>query len=202
MTHDDYDRAREYINILARRLIFSRFYSCFFVSLIVACITEVLWVLLPHGGGVGQIPTDTAFVAIEAYVTVGLALELLLRGILQHKTFWLFCSECANVLDCVVVALSILSNILTFTGHQTETGMVLSEILITGRVIFRLMRLGALTKSFRRQQAAATHTLEVDMRGIESPSTQGLNASWEGVDEPTDMLLDQATQWQPPEEEV
>ena len=70
-----YEDKGEYIDILARRLAFSRFYTCFFISVIVAGIVEVLWVL-SSDGGVGQLPKDTSFVVVETYVTVGLALEL------------------------------------------------------------------------------------------------------------------------------
>ena len=152
----------EYVQILAKRVLYSRAYTCFYLSMIGAGVIEVCWILAPSaGGGFGQLPTHPAFTAVETYVTIGLVCELTMRAILSGPAA--FCSLPANVFDTVVAAVSVASSLLIAAGMETPAELLVAEILVTGRVLFRLSRLLAITKSFQRQQQAAYRKLEINL---------------------------------------
>ena len=140
----------EYFDILAKRVLHSRTYAGFYLSLVGAGLVEVAWILLPQGG-VGQLPRHFVFTIVESYVTVGLVLELALRAALQRRGFW---HRLSNTFDMVVAAVSILSTLLFVAGVETRSEALFADLLVTGRVFFRLLRLVAITKSFRRQHAS------------------------------------------------
>ncbi len=50
-----------------------------------------------------------------------------------------------------VAAVSVLSSLLLAFGLETQSEMLLAEALVIGRVLFRLLRLVSLAKSFRQQ---------------------------------------------------
>jgi hypothetical protein len=178
----------EYVDIIARRVRFSRLFAGFYISVIVASLIEVVWVLTPHGG-VGRLPDSALFVFVETYVTVGLVLELLLRAILQRAHF---CSDRGNILDTVVVAISVTTSLIVASGNETETEILLTELVIAGRVAFRLLRLLTLTKSFHRQQAATA--LDVSLDSPDASARSGSpesGRSWEQPASPNERTLSQ-----------
>jgi hypothetical protein len=77
--------AREYANILAKRLVYSRTHTCLCSSMIGAATIEIAWIIAPQAGGVGHLPDHPLFMVIEAYVTVGLVCEILLRFALSKR---------------------------------------------------------------------------------------------------------------------
>lgn len=152
------------MQILAKRLLYSRAYTCFYLSMITAGVVEVGWIILAptaSAEGVSQLPTHPAFTAVETYVTLGLLCELSMRAMLFGMKS--FCSLPANLFDSAVVAISVGSSVLIALGLETSAELIVTEILVTGRVLFRLSRLLAITKSFRRQQHAASRKLEINL---------------------------------------
>ena len=98
----------EYVDILARRVVFSRTHTLLCTSVILAGVVEVLWILLPTpSSSVGRLPDHWLFGAVETYVTIGLLGELLLRLALQRRGFW---RNRANLFDASVVGISLLSS--------------------------------------------------------------------------------------------
>lgn len=153
----------EYVDILAKRVLYSRAYTGFYVTLIGAGLVEVVWILSPDGGGVGHLPHHGAFTVVESYVTVGLILELALRAALQRRLFW---SQFANLFDLFVVIVSVFTTVLAVAGAETRSEALLADLLVTGRVFFRLFRLMTITKSFKRQQATSDQKLKVEFDDV------------------------------------
>ena len=157
----------EYVDILAKRVLYSRAYTGFYVTLIGAGLVEVVWIMSPDGGGVGHLPDHGAFTVVESYVTVGLILELALRAVLQRRLFW---TQVANLFDLFVVLVSVFTTVLAWAGAETRSEALVADLLVTGRVFFRLFRLLAITKSYRRQQATSDQKLKVEFDdGADSP---------------------------------
>ena len=151
----------EYIDILAKRVLYSRAYTIFYVSLICSGVAEVAWILLPTAGGVGILPQHGLFTVVESYVTAGLVLELALHATLQRRSFWL---TLGNYLDAAVATVSVVSTISLVVGVETRSEALFADILVITRVVFRLLRLLTITKRFKRQQLAADRKLEVEVR--------------------------------------
>lgn len=104
------------------------------------------------------------FTAIESYVTAGLIIELILRA--AHAGARKFCSVKTNVFDGLVAAVSVASSFLIAEGLETPTELILAEIIVIGRILFRLSRLLAISKSFQRQQQAIHHKLEINLSEV------------------------------------
>ena len=153
----------EYIDILARRVLYSRAYTVFYASLICAGVAEVAWILLPTSGGVGVLPTHGAFTMVECYVTVGLVLEMALHAALQRRAFW---RKPENYFDALVASVSIASTVSLVSGVETRGEALVADLLVTSRVVFRLLRLLSITKSFQRQQGAADRKLDIEFDDI------------------------------------
>lgn len=136
----------------------------------VACVLEVGWSLLPHGG-VGSLPYNPLFLCIELYVTVGLVGELLLRLALQRGDF---CHRRANWVDTAIALVSIVSGALFIAGLETSTEMFFTEVIVIARVAFRLLRCWALTKTFHQQQQAFDRNLDIVM-GVNDDLLTGAN---------------------------
>jgi hypothetical protein len=153
----------EYIDILAKRVLYSRAYTVFYASLICAGVAEVAWILLPTSGGVGMLPKHGAFTMVECYVTVGLVLEIALHAALQRRAFW---RKPENYFDALVASVSIASTVSLVSGVETRGEALAADLLVTGRVVFRLLRLLSITKSFQRQQGAADRKLDIEFDDI------------------------------------
>jgi len=150
----------EYVDILAKRVVFSRAFVCLSSSILVAGVIEVLWIVLPIRSGYGRVPNHWLFLVVEGYVTIGLIVEILLRAVLEKREF---CSKWSNVFDVAVVAGSVASSVLYAAGLETEAEMLLGTIIVMVRVMLRLLRLLAGARGFRQQQQAAEKDLEVRM---------------------------------------
>ena len=153
----------EYIDILAKRVLYSRAYTVFYASLICAGVAEVAWILLPTSGGIGVLPKHGAFTTVECYVTVGLVLEMALHAALQRHAFW---RKLENYFDALVAAVSIVSTVSLVSGVETRGEALFADLLVTSRVVFRLLRLLSITKSFQRQQGAADRKLDIEFDDI------------------------------------
>ena len=153
----------EYVDILAKRVLTSRAYTGFYVTLICAGLVEVVWILSPDGGGVGHLPHHGAFTVVESYVTVGLILELALRAALQKRLFW---TQVANLFDLFVVLVSVFTTVLAVIDAETRSEALFADLLVTSRVFFRLFRLMAVSKSFMRQQATTDQKLKVEFDDV------------------------------------
>ena len=134
---------------------------------------QVAWIILPGpSSGFGQLPDSVAFTAVETYVTIGLVCELLLRAV--HSGVRSFCRVKANMFDSVVAAVSVLSSVLIAAGLETPAELLVAEFLVIGRILFRLSRLLAISKSFQRQQQAAYRKLDInlgDTHDLSQPSS-------------------------------
>ena len=159
---DEDDRRIEYADILAKRVIFSRAHAVLCASMLVAGVVEVLWIFheLRTSTGERQLPEHFAFAVLETYVTIGLVGEILLRVILQRKDF---CLKWTNIVDVSVAALSVISSALFAAGLETPAEMLLGSIIITARIVFRLVRLISVSKGWRQHQLAADRSLDVSM---------------------------------------
>ena len=121
----------EYVETLAKRVIYSRAYTAFYVSVIVAGCVEVAWIFCC---GVGQLPQSSLFAVIESYVTLGLLTEVGMRAALLRRHF---CLQVANVVDSLVAATSVATSALMALGLETRAEFLIAEVLVTGRVCFR-----------------------------------------------------------------
>ena len=159
-TTDVHQNRSEYADILAKRVVFSRGHTILCTSMLIAGCVEVLWILLPMGSGVGSLPDHPLFLLVESYVTLGLLCEILLRLVLQRGSF---CKRWSNVFDVSVAAISVVSSALFAAGLETPAEMLLGTIIVTARIVFRLLRLVSLSRGFRQQQYAADRKLDVCM---------------------------------------
>ena len=160
--------AREYANILAIRLVHSRVHALLCGTVLCAGIVEVIWILHPDGG-VGQLPTHGLFVAVESYVTLGLVMELALRGGVQRADF---CQRRSNWLDLAVAFISVLSLVLSAVGLETPAEHAFAEMLILGRVTFRLLRLAVVTRGLVRQRRTSdSRKLDIVLDDMHSPNS-------------------------------
>ena len=154
--------ASEYVDILAKRVAFSRTNALLCGTLIAAGVAEVLWiVLLAVTGRPGQLPDHWLFVLIETYVTLGLLAEIALRLALERSAFF---RQLSNIFDISVALLSVLASTLYAIGRETPVEMAISELIVTLRVVFRLFRLLSVTKGFKRHHQAADRKLEIEIR--------------------------------------
>ena len=150
----------EYADILAKRVVFSRAHVACTSSILFAGVVEVLWILLPINSGVAQLPDHPLFTLVEGYVTAGLVSEIVLRAILEGRRE--FCQKWSNVLDVGVAAVSLFTALLWAAGLESDGEVLLTEIIVTARVVFRLLRLLSLSRGFRQHQASAdSRKLEV-----------------------------------------
>lgn len=179
--HTSYVSYNERIETITKRLLYSNTYQALVASLTIAALVETYWLLSPtHGTGAGQPPPhDTTYLVVETYVTLGLTLDLAARLYLQKCDFF---RSPANVLDAAIAAASLLTSLLLALGAQLPSEMFVAELLVAGRVLFRLLRLIAITRSFRRQHAAAGRKLEVvwDEDDVEAPAVGIPGGSSEG----------------------
>ena len=95
----------EYLQTVASRVLYSRSCGAFYLSLLVASLTEIIWMLHPWVGHCCHLsyPRSPVFFAVEAYLSIGLFCETVLRLLWQRKRFW---SDRGNVFDAVVSVLS------------------------------------------------------------------------------------------------
>ena len=163
--HDEYeedDRRIEYADILAKRVIFSRAHAVLCASMLVAGVVEVLWIFheLHSSTGERHLPEHVVFTVLETYVTIGLVGEIVLRLILQRQDF---CLKWSNIVDVAVAAVSVISSALFAAGLETPAEMLLGTIIITARIVFRLIRLISVSKGWRQHQIAADKSLDISM---------------------------------------
>jgi len=155
----------EYIHAIASRVLYSRTCGAFYVSLLVASITEVVWILHPWlwSKPAGQYPRiryprSRLFFAVETYLTVGLAGETTLRMLWQRARFW---GQCGNVFDAVVSALSVLSFVL-YVDRVAQSLEVVVLLVMVSWIGLRLARLLAVARSLHARQRSASQNLDVD----------------------------------------
>ena len=161
--HGDESAYDEYVDIVAKRVLYSRAHTCVCSTMIIAGTIEVAWTLLPHSG-VGHLPHHPFFVFVEVYVTLGLLGELALRAALQRKDF---CRRRVNLIDGTVALISVLSLVLYAAGLETPSEMLFAEVVVFARVAFRFLRCWSLTKNFKRQQQVADRQLDIVLGDVE-----------------------------------
>ena len=162
LDEDEDDQRIEYADILAKRVVYSHAHALVCASMLVAGVVEVLWILglLTVSTGASHLPDHPLFALLEIYVTLGLVGDILLRLVLQRRDF---CRQCANIVDVGVASVSIVSLVLFEAGLETPTEMLLGTIIVTGRIVFRLARLIAVSKGWRQHQRAADRKLDVQL---------------------------------------
>jgi len=173
----DYGTAAEYVDILAKRVAFSRVHVLLCSSILVAGVIEVLWILLPIRSAAVSVPHHPLFKLVEGYVTVGLVGEIALRVVLEKREF---CQKWSNVFDVVIAASSVTSVALFAAGLETEAEMLVGTIIVTARVVFRLLRLLSLGRGFQRHQHTADcKHLEVRMTDADDDAFDGTSSTGE-----------------------
>lgn len=95
----------EYLQTVASRVLYSSSCGAFYLSLLVASLTEIIWMLHPWIGHCCHLsyPKSKVFFAVEAYLSIGLFGETALRLIWQRRRFW---SDGGNIFDAAVSVLS------------------------------------------------------------------------------------------------
>ena len=78
----------EYLQTVASRVLYSRSCGAFYLSLLVASLTEIIWMLHPWVGHCCHlVPEVAGLLAVEAYLSIGLFCETVLRLLWQRKRF-------------------------------------------------------------------------------------------------------------------
>ena len=152
----------EYVEILARRILFSRLHSTLCATVLGASVIEVLWIVLPSSAsGWGHMPNHWLFFIVESYVTLGLMGEIALRVALERRAFF---DKRSNIFDTIVAVVSVIVSLLYTAGLETAMEFAAAEALVTLRIVFRLLRLLSLTKGFKRHRQAADRKMELEVK--------------------------------------
>ena len=142
----------EKAQILASRIIHSQgiCMPIFHVSLLAASVTEIVWIMHPWAEeGCCRIsyPTSPLALAVEAYLTLGLLGETLLRMAWLRAAFW---AAWGNVVDCTVSGLSLLSfllllllalSLLSFVLYVRQTSQDLELVVLVLMICWLLLRI-------------------------------------------------------------
>uniref|UniRef100_A0A7S4C244 Ion transport domain-containing protein n=1 Tax=Chrysotila carterae TaxID=13221 RepID=A0A7S4C244_CHRCT len=152
----------EYIQTIASRVLYSRSCGAFYISLLIASLTEIIWILHPWMSAANccqlAYPRSRVFFLVETYLTVGLAGETTLRILWLRGRFW---QQCGNVFDAAVSALSLLSFILYVDDLSQDL-----EIVVLGLmgcwIALRLLRLLTVAKNLHSQRRQAAQALDVN----------------------------------------
>lgn len=132
---------RDYAQVWASRVMYSRSCGFFYASLLAASITEIIWILHPwidtrHCCHV-EYPQSPLFFFVEAYLTVGLVAETSVRFLWQRDDFW---ASPGNVFDAGVCGLSVLSFLLYLRRSAQDVEVVVLVLMLTW-LILRIARL-------------------------------------------------------------
>ena len=138
----------EKAQILASRIIHSQgiCMPIFHVSLLAASVTEIVWIMHPWAEeGCCRIsyPTSPLALAVEAYLTLGLLGETLLRMAWLRAAFW---AAWGNVVDCTVSGLSLLSFVLYVRQTSQDLELVVLVLMICW-LLLRIVRLYTVAKN-------------------------------------------------------
>lgn len=110
---------------VASRVLYSGSCSAFYLSLLAASLTEIIWMLHPWIGHCCHLsyPKSRVFFAVEAYLSIGLFGETTLRLIWQQRRFW---SDKGNIFDAAVSVLSMCdTNMLpSVTANTSHSRMI------------------------------------------------------------------------------
>jgi len=151
----------EYVQTVATRVVYSRGYGAFYVSLLAASITEIVWIFHPWTDHCCRLayPTSPVFFVVESYLTLGLVGDTALRMVWQRGAFW---GQCGNVFDVSVSALSIVC----FGVYMADIDQELEVVFLTLMVVWvalRLARLATVAKNLHSQRRfSAMQTLDVN----------------------------------------
>ena len=174
---ENYISNSEHAQIAAGRLIYSNSCGLFYASLLVASLTEIVWILHPWVDPVHcchiAYPKSPLFFLVEAYLTIGLLADVALRFVWQRESFWL---QHSNIFDVIVCGLSLLSFMLYWrhTGKDLEVVVLL---IMFGWLIVRIARLVATLQKIRDRHRSTSRELDVafpddfdDLTDEEQPS--------------------------------
>ena len=151
----------EQLQIAAGRLMYAPQCGLFYASLLLASITEIVWISHPWLNPLKCCklfyPQSTAFFVVEAYLTLGLIAETTLTLLWQRGAFW---QSGSNIFDAVVCAMSILSFGLYWYGGEAQ----LDELVLLVMVLWiglRIARLTAILRKIRERRRRGQEVLDV-----------------------------------------
>jgi len=152
----------EYLQTIASRVLYSRSCTAFYLSLLLASLTEIVWILHPwvntrHCCRL-SFPRSRVFFAVETYLTVGLFGETTLRILWQRSRFWL---QCGNIFDASVCVLSVLSFVVYVENLSQDLEMVVL-VLMGVWVALRLARLLTVAKNLHLRRRTIQPSLDID----------------------------------------
>ena len=151
----------EYAQIAAGRLIYSRSCGAFYISLLAASLTEIVWILHPWADPMHccrmAYPTSPLFFVVESYLTLGLIAETGLRFLWQRDAFWL---QPANIFDTAVCGMSILSFLLYWRQTSEDLEIVVLLIMLSWLVL-RIARLAAILQKIRERRRSTAHHIDI-----------------------------------------
>lgn len=152
----------EYLQTIASRVLYSRSCGAFYMSLLFASLTEIIWIAHPWVSQVHccklSYPRSRLFFAVEAYLTVGLAGETTLRILWMRAAFW---RQCGNIFDAIVSALSLLSFALYLDDLSQDLELVVL-VVMGSWIVLRIMRLLAVARSLHSQRRKLQEDLDVN----------------------------------------
>mmetsp|Transcript_14982 Transcript_14982/g.34324 ORF Transcript_14982/g.34324 Transcript_14982/m.34324 type:complete len:273 (-) Transcript_14982:64-882(-) len=158
----------EYLQTIASRVLYSRSCGAFYMSLLAASLTEIIWIAHPWVSQVHccrlSYPRSRLFFAVEAYLTVGLAGETTLRILWMRAAFW---RQCGNIFDAIVSALSLLSFALYLDDLSQDLELVVL-VVMGSWIALRIMRLLAVARSLHSQRRKSQEDLEVNFTAAAS----------------------------------
>ena len=162
--------SEEYLQTVASRVLYSQACGAFYLSLLAASVTEILWIVHPSLDPYHWIidpshccrlsyPRSRLFLLIETYLTLGLSAETALRLLWQRSAFW---THKGNVFDAAVCLLSLLSFTLYLFEISKDLDVIVLIVMGTW-VALRLARLVAVAKNLAQQRSTTeAKRLDVD----------------------------------------
>ena len=156
----------EYVQTVATRVVYSRGYGAFYVSMLAASITEIVWILHPWTDPAHccslRYPDSPVFFVVESYLTLGLVGDTALRMKWQGREFW---TQWGNKFDFGVSVLSICC----FGVYMADIDQELEVVFLVLMIVWlglRIARLAAVAKNLHSQRrTAAAGSLDVKFPG-------------------------------------
>jgi hypothetical protein len=151
----------EYAQIAAGRLMYLPSWGLFLASLLVASLTEIVWITHPwmdpmHCCHIAY-PKSKLFFAVETYLTLGLIFETGLRFVWQRRSFWL---HWGNWFDVGVCGMSTVSFFL-YWWHTSADIEAIVLVIMVAWLVLRVARLTAIVAKIRERRRLTMDHLDV-----------------------------------------
>lgn len=138
--------------------------GAFYASLLVASVTEIIWISHPwinhwHCCRL-YYPQSRLFFAVETYLTLGLVAETSLALCWQRRAFW---SSSSNWFDAIVCVASIASFGLYYYGGHTGLLDEALLLVVVGWLALRIARLAASIRKLLRERSRRSMASALDV---------------------------------------